>query len=67
MKKAKLKWEKLKDSWVLYLYDEQNDDWTFSKSWKVKDFDVNGFGWVHDSVLCELCMTMNAGYELIVE
>lgn len=61
---ARVTWSRKDKRWVLYLWDEESESWEFSKSWKIKDENMNGDGWVSDTILCDIAEMQNWGYDV---
>lgn len=62
--KAWINWSEKEQRWILSLWID--NEWVFSKSWKVKDEDYNGNGWVHETIICEIANLQNLGYDVKV-
>lgn len=64
-KQAWLNWSLKEKKWILRLWDEQTEQYEFSKSWTVKDVnDVSGLGFVSEKVLTELAFLSDLGYQI---
>lgn len=67
-KQAWLNWSREQEAWVLRLWIDE--EWTFSKSWSVRNYGEDEEGteidFVRDSVLCEIAHLQDLGYEVKV-
>lgn len=64
--KARIRWDKTDNTWVLELWDKT--EWVFSKVWKVIVGDEAHTGdYVHDSILCEIAHLQYIGYKVEVK
>lgn len=68
MNEALVSWNQKEHMWELLLRTKGEDDWTWSKGWKVKDEDFrSGYAWVFDSILCEIAHLQDMGWKVTVK
>ena len=62
-RRALIGWNDSQKRWVLSLWDDVRREWSFSRSWPLRDMDPEtGFGWVNDSILEEIARLQDRGY-----
>lgn len=68
-RKALIEWESVNKNWVLYLWIDE--EWDFSKSWSVEHKEINAMSnasvdFVSDSILCEIAHLQSLDYTVEV-